>query len=191
MDRKPPTNRGSAPYLARSLRQMWETADLSTPLRSGRDDKVRCNCRPTFLNPIFILLGGPQAHEHSGRDDKYVFPGLKKREQALGHRETGCPRFAKLTWAHLLLRRKRREPMRMKMRAAELQRLHHQLDPVLSSRPNRNGEICGCPTSGAKARQIWGTQVLRDDFRRNARDWPPGRLNLSSVVPASFPIDIR
>ena len=24
----------------------------------------------TFLNPIFILLGGPRAHERSGRDDK-------------------------------------------------------------------------------------------------------------------------
>ena len=23
-----------------------------------------------FFNPIFIPLGGPQAHEHSGRDDK-------------------------------------------------------------------------------------------------------------------------
>ena len=23
-----------------------------------------------FLNPIFLLLGGPQAHERSGRDDK-------------------------------------------------------------------------------------------------------------------------
>ena len=25
-----------------------------------------------FLNPIFIALGGPQAHEHSGRDDKFI-----------------------------------------------------------------------------------------------------------------------
>jgi hypothetical protein len=26
----------------------------------------------TFLNPIFIPMGGLQAHEHSGRDDKFV-----------------------------------------------------------------------------------------------------------------------
>jgi hypothetical protein len=26
----------------------------------------------TFLNPIFIPLGGPQAHERSGRDDKFM-----------------------------------------------------------------------------------------------------------------------
>ena len=50
-----------APYLTRSLC----TADLSTPLRSGRDDKVGVIANQTFLNPIFISLGGPQAHEHS------------------------------------------------------------------------------------------------------------------------------
>ncbi len=54
MDPEPPPIEG-APYLARSLRQMWETADLSTPLRSGRDDKVRCNCQPNRL-PFFLRL---------------------------------------------------------------------------------------------------------------------------------------
>jgi hypothetical protein len=33
MDAKPPPIEG-APYLARFLRQMWKTADLSTALRS-------------------------------------------------------------------------------------------------------------------------------------------------------------
>ncbi len=42
-----------APYLARSLRQMWETADLCTSLRSGRDDKVRCSCQPRLFSIQF------------------------------------------------------------------------------------------------------------------------------------------
>ena len=56
MDPRPPPIEG-APYLARSLRQMWETADLSTALRSGRDDKVRCNRQPSLPQPDFHPLG--------------------------------------------------------------------------------------------------------------------------------------
>ncbi len=44
---------------------MSRTADLSTPLRSGRDD----NSVATSV-AIFIPLGEPQAHDLSGRDDK-------------------------------------------------------------------------------------------------------------------------
>jgi hypothetical protein len=61
------------------------TADLSTPLRSGRDDKfVRewsgwqrggwCFHGKWFAgrNVFFIPLGGSQARHFSGRDDKFV-----------------------------------------------------------------------------------------------------------------------
>jgi hypothetical protein len=51
------------------------TADLSTTLRSGRDDKgegaasIECGCEQ---DPFFITLGGPLAHDFSGRK---TFPG--------------------------------------------------------------------------------------------------------------------
>ncbi len=35
-----------------TLTQMWETADLSTPLRSGRDDKVSAIANVGFLSLI-------------------------------------------------------------------------------------------------------------------------------------------
>ena len=49
---------------------MWETA--ISPLRFAPVEMTKLGviAGQTFLNPIFILLGGPQAHEHSGRDDK-------------------------------------------------------------------------------------------------------------------------
>ncbi len=36
------------------LRQIWETADLSTALRSGRDDKLDVVANLGFFKPIFI-----------------------------------------------------------------------------------------------------------------------------------------
>ncbi len=62
-------NRGS-PSLRFTLTQMWETADLSTTLRSVEMTKLGVVANQAFLNPIFIPLGGPQAHEYFGRDDK-------------------------------------------------------------------------------------------------------------------------
>jgi len=69
-----------------------ETADLSTTLprsknistkglgnrrslRSGRDDKERVTVsikRGCRTEAFFITLGGPQAHDSSGRDDKFA-----------------------------------------------------------------------------------------------------------------------
>jgi hypothetical protein len=40
-----------APYLARSLRQMWETADLCAPVEMT---KLGIIANQAFLNPIFI-----------------------------------------------------------------------------------------------------------------------------------------
>ena len=59
-----------APYLARPLRQMWETADLSTPLRSGRDDKVRCSCQPNLPRPNDRKKGKDQKQIPFGNDGK-------------------------------------------------------------------------------------------------------------------------
>ncbi len=39
-----------------------ETADLSTPLRSG-DDKGRCNCQSSLPQTIFTPMGGLQVHD--------------------------------------------------------------------------------------------------------------------------------
>jgi hypothetical protein len=60
-----------------------QTADLSTTLRFGRDDKFvreRDDKGRVALprrvmagrKAIFITLGGPQAHDLSGRDDKFL-----------------------------------------------------------------------------------------------------------------------
>ncbi len=49
--------------------------DLSTALRFGRDDKVRATLpweSGLGQKAFFITLGGPQAHDFSGRDDKVV-----------------------------------------------------------------------------------------------------------------------
>ena len=45
----------------------------------------------TFLNPIFILLGGPRAHERSGRDDKGRWSGSIYTLQS---HAPGCPILA-------------------------------------------------------------------------------------------------
>jgi hypothetical protein len=93
---------GISPREHRARRTGAEPADLSTPLRSGRDDKsvghrdsalpekVRGTADPsaalgmtkgraTLLlkavagqKKFFIALGGMRAHEHSGRGDKLV-----------------------------------------------------------------------------------------------------------------------
>src|SRR5580698_2021489 len=52
-----------------------DTADLSTTLRSGRDDKGEGALPATVVaeqDPFFITLGGPKAHDSSGRK---TFPG--------------------------------------------------------------------------------------------------------------------
>ncbi len=43
-----------------------------SPLRCAPVEMTKLGviANPALLNPIFIPLGGPQAHEHSGRDDK-------------------------------------------------------------------------------------------------------------------------
>ncbi len=57
MDPKPPPIEG-APYLARSLREMWETADLSTALLSGRNDKLGVIANVGFFKPFSFLWVG-------------------------------------------------------------------------------------------------------------------------------------
>ena len=66
-------NRGS-PLLRFTLTQMWETADLSTSLRSGRDDKVRCSCQPSLPQPDFHPLGWAAVHELSVEMTNQVKP---------------------------------------------------------------------------------------------------------------------
>jgi hypothetical protein len=50
--------------------------DPSTALRSGRDDKGRGALpgeKVAEQKPLFITLGGPKAHLHFGRDDKFAW----------------------------------------------------------------------------------------------------------------------
>ena len=48
--------RSSRLGLARSCARYGETADLSTPLRSGRDDKGRWSCQPQPSEFVFAFL---------------------------------------------------------------------------------------------------------------------------------------
>jgi hypothetical protein len=50
---------------------------LVTGKSAARDDKLGVIINQAFLNPIFIPLGGPQAHEHSFE------PGLLRSDAAL------------------------------------------------------------------------------------------------------------
>ncbi len=45
-----------------------------SPLRCAPVEMTKLGvvANQAFLNPIFIPLGGPQAHVHSGRDDKVM-----------------------------------------------------------------------------------------------------------------------
>jgi hypothetical protein len=49
-------DRLGTPYVARSSRQIGETADLSAPLRSGRDDKSGAVAAP----PLLFFLSFPK-----------------------------------------------------------------------------------------------------------------------------------
>src|ERR1700684_1937568 len=81
-----------------------DTADLSTTLRSGRDDKgedgASSNSR-CGTGAVFIALGGPEAHDSSGRMTKgriVAFPGSCDwlgPAQGLRTRACGIPHLAK------------------------------------------------------------------------------------------------
>ena len=68
------------PHIWRALCARCGKPQIS-PLRCAPVEMTKLGviAAQTFLNPIFIPLGGPQAHEHSGRDDKYRWGGSKRR----------------------------------------------------------------------------------------------------------------
>ena len=78
-----------APYLARCLRQIWETADLSTPLpipasfacrgprfRFGRDDKLGVIAKLGFLNPFSSPWAERRPMNTPGRDSPALIEQL-------------------------------------------------------------------------------------------------------------------
>ena len=72
------------------------TADLSTALRFGRDDKGEGGSSMESglgQKPFFITLGGPQAHDSSGRDDNSIAGSSISRESE--GKSSGAPHLAK------------------------------------------------------------------------------------------------
>ncbi len=64
-------HQSTVPHIWRALCARYGKPQIS-PLRFAPVEmtKLGVNANQTFLNPISIPLGGPQAHERSGQDDQ-------------------------------------------------------------------------------------------------------------------------